>query len=150
MKELAQMAQDAAAESKSLSDALSGDLADACQKGDFTPEQLQALRNALGNCKACQRAMIAKLVRVKLVDGGKLKLCDKCCEGQCDEAELVAALCDCKDRGQLATATHDGRQGRTRRGRTARRNDLVGRHKAGGCRVQGKSAAAGGRFLAER
>ena len=99
MKDLAHIAEQAAAESQSLADNLSDELQKALQKGEFTDEQLRQLREALGECKACQRARLVKLIEAKLVDAGELELCDKA--GECDEAALTDALCHCKD-GKLA------------------------------------------------
>jgi hypothetical protein len=112
MKELARMAKQAAAENQSLADELSDDLAAALQKGGLTDEQLQKLCKALKGCKAGERAKLMKLVEARLVDAEKLELCDKA--GECDEAALAAALCQCEDGDQLAECLgeHDGAPGR--------------------------------------
>lgn len=111
MKELAQMTEQAAAESQALADSLSSDLQDACRRGEFSAEQLRDLAKALGNCKACQRGKILKMIDAKLIDADQLILCDKAC--QCDEAALVAALCECKDGKEFAAALDgDGLPGR--------------------------------------
>jgi hypothetical protein len=102
MKELAQLAQQAAAESKLLSDSLSEELKDALRLGNLTDAQLRELCKALKACKACQRGKLVKLIKAKLVDAGELCLCDKA--GQCDEAALAAVLCQCKNGNQLAEA----------------------------------------------
>ena len=111
MKELARLAGEAAAESKALSDSLSDELKDALQQGKLTDEQLRELSKALGQCKALDREMLAKLVRAKLVDVAALERCDKA--GDCDEGALIAALGDCHSDQQLAEALNgDGLPGR--------------------------------------
>jgi hypothetical protein len=100
MKELAHMAAQAAAENKALADSLPDELKDACQQNGLTDAQLQALGKALKACKASERAKMVKLVRAKLVDADQLICCDKA--GECDEAALVDALCQCKNGKKLA------------------------------------------------
>ena len=63
---MARLAGEAAAESEALSDSLSDKLKDALQQGKLTDGQLRELSKALGQCKALDREMLAKLVRAKL------------------------------------------------------------------------------------
>ena len=108
MKELGQMTEEAAAENKSLADALSDELQKASQSGDFTAEQLKELSKSLEKCKAGERGKIEKMVQAKLVDAEMLAECDKAAAG--DEAALLDALGegdgngDGKDSKQLADA----------------------------------------------
>ena len=102
MKELAHLAQEAAAESQSLAESLPEELRKALEKGELTDEQLRELCKTLKECKACQRAKLVKLIEARLVDAAELDLCEKA--GECDEAALVDALCRCKDGKQLAEA----------------------------------------------
>jgi hypothetical protein len=95
MKELAQLAEQAAAESKSLSDSLSDELRDALQRGNLTDKQLEELSKALKECKGCQRAKLEKLVEARLVDAAELALCDRAGNG--DQAALAAVLGGDKD-----------------------------------------------------
>ena len=106
MKELARMAEQAAAESQSLADGLSDELREALQQGALTDEQLRRLCKSLKQCKECQRAKIAKLIEAKLVDAAEIECCDKAGEG--DEAALVEALCQCKNGKQLAESLSCG------------------------------------------
>ena len=100
MKELAHLAEQSAAESESLADSFSEELAEACRQGDLTDQQLAELCEALGQCKACQRARLVKLIEARLIDGTKLLLCEEA--GECDEAALVDALCQCDSDEELA------------------------------------------------
>lgn len=100
MKELAHLAEEAAAESKALSDSLSDELKEACRQGALSDQQLQELCKALGQCKACNRARLVRLIEARLIDGRQLVLLDEA--GQCDEDALAAILCQCKDGQDLA------------------------------------------------
>ncbi len=105
MKELAHMAEQAAADNKDLEAALSEELKEACQKGLLSDAQLRDLCKALKECKECERARLVKLIDAKLIDAaelGELVECENAGEG--DEAALIAALCRCKDGNQLADA----------------------------------------------
>jgi hypothetical protein len=110
MKELARLAQQAAAENKLLADGLSDELKAACGEGELTEAQLAELVRALKECKDCQRGKIAKLVKARLVDAAELKRCDNA--RQCDEAALADLLCQCKDGKRLAEALLCERPGR--------------------------------------
>ena len=110
MKELARLAQQAAAENNLLADALSDELKAACGEGELTEAQLAELIQALKECKDCLHGKIARLVNVRLVDVAELKRCDKARE--CDEAALADLLCQCKDGDQLAAALLCNRPGR--------------------------------------
>ncbi len=110
MKELAQIAQEAAAENEQLAEALSKELQEALRQGNLTEAQLQQLREAMKDCKACQRAKLMKLVDAKLIEGDELRICDKA--GECDEATLAAILSECKDGKELAAAIAGGLPGR--------------------------------------
>ena len=110
LKELGRMANQAAKESKELADELDPDLVRACEQGDLTDEQLQQLADALGNCKDCQRAMLGKLVKARLVDGTELGHLDDACEG--GDGELALLLAKCKDGKDLAAALQDGLPGK--------------------------------------
>ena len=100
MKELARMAEQAAAENELLADGLSDDFQESCQEGCLSDEQLRELAEALKNCKACERAKIVKLINARLIDAGALKRCDRA--GECDPEELLLALCECEDCEDLA------------------------------------------------
>jgi hypothetical protein len=96
MKELAQMAEQAVAENKALSEELSPELSKDLQEalGDrnsnLSPEQIEKLAKAMKSCKARGRATMMKLVQARLVDAQQLELCDKACEG--GEKDPLAAL----------------------------------------------------------
>lgn len=100
MKELAHMAQEAAEEDESLDESLSEELQEALREGSLSDDQLRELCKDLKQCKASQRAKLAKLVEARLVDAAELRMCDKA--GQCDEAALACALGQCKDGDELA------------------------------------------------
>jgi hypothetical protein len=102
MKQLAHLADEAAAEDAALADGLSDELRKALRQAALTDEQLQELSKALKGCKACQRAKLLKLVKARLVDVDKLIYCDKA--GECDEAALVDALSHCQGDKDLAEA----------------------------------------------
>ena len=130
MKELGQMTEEAAAENKSLADALSDELQKASQSGDFTAEQLKELSKSLEKCKAGERGKIEKMVQAKLVDAEMLAECDKAAAG--DEAVAVGRLGRGRrqrrwQRQQAACRRVDDecRQGWARR-RATGRHDMVG------------------------
>lgn len=106
MKQLAQMAEQAAAENSSLaenlSDALKDALKNASQKGNLSESQLNELAEALKNCQAGQCNKIGRMVQAKLIDAALLEACRRA--GQCDSAELAAMLSQCKNGKQLADA----------------------------------------------
>jgi len=106
MKDLAEMAKQAAAEhqalAESLSDALGDALNNAADGNGLTDEQLRKLAECLGQCKACQRGKIARLTDAKLIDAAKLRLCDKA--GQCNGDALALLLGECKNPGDLDAA----------------------------------------------
>ena len=102
MKELAQMAAKAAADSKELETALSDELKEACRQGRLSESQLGDLCKALKQCKECERARLMKLIDVRLIDAAELAECDRAGEG--DEAALIDALSQCQNGAQLADA----------------------------------------------
>jgi hypothetical protein len=130
VKELGRMTDEAAKESKSLAESLDQDLLDACEQGELTDQQLQQLADALGQCKNGQQAMLAKLVKARLVDGGMLGLLDgePMDGGQLGlldgdpsggdggdgggDGELAALLAKCKDGADLAAALVGGLPGK--------------------------------------
>jgi hypothetical protein len=121
LKELGRMTDRAASESKALADSLDQDLLESCRQGELTPEQLDQLVKALGNCKECERAKIEKLVKARLVDAAELGRMAEAC--QCDDADLAAALAQCQDGDGLGAALEgmmnadrDGLPGRGGRG----------------------------------
>ncbi len=99
MKELAKMAEQAAAESEMLDEGLEGELGEACRQGTLSAEQLQALREALGECKDCQMGQIARLIDAQLIDAELLAECEG--GGEFDEAELIEALLLCENGDEL-------------------------------------------------
>jgi hypothetical protein len=100
MKELANLAQQAAEENESLAGALSDELREALEQNRLTQQQLEELAKALKECKACERGKLVKLIDAKLVDADRLILCDKA--GECDEKDLIAVLCKCKSDKELS------------------------------------------------
>jgi hypothetical protein len=117
LKELGRMTDRAASESKALADSLDQDLLEGCRQGELTPEQLDQLAKALGNCKECERAKIAKLVKARLVDAAELGRMAEA--SQSDDGDLAAALAECQDGDELGallegmmSAERDGRPGR--------------------------------------
>ncbi len=100
MRELANMAEQAAAESERLAERLSEELQEALGQGELTEEQLEALAEALGDCRACQRAMLERLVEAQLIDPDILILLAEADEF--DPGALAAALLLCEDGEELA------------------------------------------------
>ncbi|MDZ7616840.1 MAG: hypothetical protein U1E05_07550 [Patescibacteria group bacterium] len=100
MQELAEMAEQAAAESQQLAEGLSEELKNALEDGMLTEEQLQALAEAMGQCQGCQQARLAKLANARLIDPANLIPCE---EGdEFDPDALLAALLECEDGDALA------------------------------------------------
>jgi hypothetical protein len=126
MKDLANLAEEAAAQSESLAQGLDQDLLDACRQGNLTPEQLKRLSEALAKCKDCQRIKIEKLIQARLVDIAELGPLVPAVEDP--NGELAAILGECDD-GDLAglvegpSADGDGLPGRG--GRNRGRADAV-------------------------
>lgn len=114
MKELSEMAQQAAAEGAMLDKGLGGGLDEACRNGNLTPSQLQALREALQGCQDCQLGQLERLVEGELIDGELLSKCEG--EGDFDEDALRVALLECENPDELgnllAQLNCDGRPGR--------------------------------------
>ena len=75
----------------------------------MTDEQLQQLADALGKCKGCQRDMLGKLVKARLIDPADLELLDQACEGDGDELALL--LAECEEGGDLDMALGNGLPG---------------------------------------
>ena len=100
MKELAEMAEQAAAESQQLAESLSDELKNACEEGMLTEEQLQALAEAMGQCKGCQQARLAKLADARLIDPANLIPCQE--GGEFDPDALIEAIMACEDGDELA------------------------------------------------
>jgi hypothetical protein len=93
MADLAARAEKAAGE-KELLDRIDEDLAKALKKGSFTKEELQRLKEALGDCKAGKANRLAKLHKARLIGADALKKCGEC--GECKGEALAAYLKDCK------------------------------------------------------
>jgi hypothetical protein len=114
MKELGRFAEEAAAEDRALSDALSEELKEACKRGDLTGEQLRELSEALAKSKECQQGKVAKLVKARLVDPAASDRIERA--GECDGEALALALGDCQDGQALIDALQlpdgDGLPGR--------------------------------------
>jgi len=102
MKDLAHLADQAAAESKALAEGLGQDLLNDCRQGNLTAEQLKELAEALAKCKECERLRIEKLVQARLVDAAELGRILAACE--CPDGDLALLLGQCKDGGDLAAA----------------------------------------------
>jgi len=105
LKELAQMTEQAAAESKSLAESLDKELLESCRKGNLTAEQLKQLAEALAKCKECERATIEKLVKARLVDVAELDRLAEAAEGH--EVDLAALLGEGDDGEGLAAALEE-------------------------------------------
>lgn len=101
MKELARLAEQAAAENQALAEGLSEELKNAGQLGNLSDDQLRKLSKLLKNCKQCQRDKLMKLIDAQLIDAGQLILCDRA--GEDDPEALIACLCEGQD-GDLAIA----------------------------------------------
>lgn len=103
MKELAEMAEKAAAENEMLEqmldEGLGGEFDNADWQNNLSPEQLDALRDALRQCKDCQIGQIARLIDAELIDGELLRDCEG--GGEFDEDALLEALLLCKDGEEL-------------------------------------------------
>ncbi len=111
MQQLAEMADQAAAESEQLDEGLSEELKNACEESTLTEEQLQELAEALGDCKACQQARLARLADARLIDPANLRPCQGDCEGDLDA--LIQALLECEDGEAIALLMQcQGRPGR--------------------------------------
>ena len=108
MKDLAQLAEHAADESKLLDEGLAPSLLDKCRQGNLTPEQLKELAEALSKCKQCERMRLEKLVKARLIDIADLERIDGICEDP--DGDLIAALGDCEDGAEIA-ALLDGLDG---------------------------------------
>lgn len=99
-----------------LSEALSKELMEKLEKGELTPEDLEELAKALGECKGGKLGKLGKLANAKLIDPSKLKQC----EGECkiDPDALAAILAKCEGGngvGQcLASSSRPGRGGISR------------------------------------
>ncbi len=100
MKELAEMVEQAAAESQQLAENLSDELKNACEEGTLTEEQLQALAEAMGQCKGCQQARLVKLADARLIDPANLIPCQE--GGEFDPDALIEAIMACEDGDALA------------------------------------------------
>jgi len=126
MKDLANLAEQAAAQSESLAQGLDQGLLDACRNGNLTPEQLKRLSEALAKCKDCQRIKIEKLIQARLVDIAELGPLVPAIEDP--NGDLAAILGECDD-GDLAALVEgpsvdgDGLPGRG--GRNRGRADAV-------------------------
>lgn len=112
MNELAQMAEEALSENEMLATELSDELRAACQSSDLTHQQLESLREALGECQACQQARLERLVEARLVDAGKLALRDQAAEH--DPEALAAALCEGNSSAAALAGSLPGRGGISR------------------------------------
>jgi hypothetical protein len=100
MKEMAKLAEQAAEEGNLLAESLSEELKDGLREGELTEEQLRALAEALGECKACQQAKLGKLVEAQLIDGDILILLTEA--GEFDPDALIEAILQCEDGDELA------------------------------------------------
>jgi hypothetical protein len=105
LKELAQMTEQAAAESKSLAESLDRDLLEKCRQGNLTEEQLKQLAESLAKCKECERATVEKLVKARLVDVAELDRMAEACEGR--EGDLAAVLGQGEGGKELAAALEE-------------------------------------------
>ncbi len=100
MKELANMAEQAAAESERLAERLSEELQEGLGQGELTEEQLKALAEALGDCKGCLQGLLERLVEAQLIDPEALMRLAEA--GEFDPDALAAALAECEDGDALA------------------------------------------------
>ena len=131
MKELAHMAEQAAADNKDLEAALSEELKEACQKGLLSDAQLRDLCKAPKECKECERARLVKLIDAKLIDAaelGELVECENAGEGD----EAAADRCPVPMQGRQPARRRAGivqsrirREGWSRGRWPARRDDLA-------------------------
>lgn len=91
MQQLARLTRKAAAEKELLDAGLDPATLDALQSaGSLSPEQLQALAEALKECQGKTAGKVGKLVKARLVDASELQKCDKA--GKCDCEGLAALL----------------------------------------------------------
>jgi hypothetical protein len=103
MKELAKLADQAAAENKELDESLSEELQEALDQGDLSDKQLEELREALKDFEADEKEMLERLVDAELIDASELELVEGELSEDGEEA-LLAILCRCKNGGDLAAA----------------------------------------------
>jgi hypothetical protein len=89
MKELAAMAQKAAAENEALQGELGEELAQALKEGKLSPEQLKKLAEAAKSSKGSLSKSAKKLHDAKLIDADQLKACEG---GKCDAEGLAKYL----------------------------------------------------------
>lgn len=89
MKELANLAQHAAAENEALQDELGAELAAALKEGKLSPEQLKQLTAAAKSAKGSVSKTAKNLHNAKLIDADQLKACEG---GQCDAEGLAKYL----------------------------------------------------------
>ena len=99
MSLLAQDVHRAAEDDDFMTDALSEELKEECEKGSLSPEQLAELAQSLGKCKTCDLAKLRKLVAARMINPSLLKRC----EGQCeiDPDALAELLCQCQGSSAL-------------------------------------------------
>ncbi len=100
MKELGNMAEEAADESERLAERLSEELQEGLGEGELTEEQLQELAEALGDCKACQQGLLERLAEAQLIDPDALRRLAEA--GEFDPDALAEALAECEDGDALA------------------------------------------------
>lgn len=89
MKELAALAQKAAAENEALQNELGAELADALKEGKLSPEQLAKLAAAAKSGKESVAKTAKNLHDAKLIDADQLKACEG---GKCDAEGLAKYL----------------------------------------------------------
>ncbi len=91
MKEMAEMAKQAAEDNKALEEKLSEQLKEACENSSLTKEQLQEIAEALKECKGNISDMLSKLSKAGLIDLDAVELAEKLgdfdCEGLADFLE---------------------------------------------------------------
>lgn len=98
MSQLAQMVDQAMAETDQLDQGLSEALADALAEGKpLTSEQLAQLASAMKTAKGDLQKQIERLAQARLIDAKTLAACKAA--GQCDSAGLAKFLAECEGGG---------------------------------------------------
>jgi Chromosome segregation ATPases len=77
-----------------LSEALSEALKEKLEKGELTPEDLEELAKALGECKGGKLSKLRQLANAKLIDPSALKACEGECQINPDALAEILAKCE--------------------------------------------------------
>jgi hypothetical protein len=118
MKELSKMTQEAAAQDAALAQATKGELGDAIDKSQLTPQQLADLAKALKDASGEHLDQLQHLAQAGLASEDSFEACKATCEGD-DPGALAQALAGCQGEGDIAAAI-DSASGLPGRGGTSR------------------------------